>query len=99
MMRLFTAGPSPFGRKVALALYVTGLQDQVDIIATNTAEPDSENRRLNPLGKIPTFVTDEGPLFDSRVILEAIDRFAGRDRLLPTAGPKRTTVQTRIGTD
>ena len=51
MMRLFTAGPSPFGRKVVLALYVTGLRDQVDIIATNTAEPDSENRRLNPLGK------------------------------------------------
>ena len=96
MMRLFTAGPSPFGRKVVLALYVTGLRDQVDIIATNTAEPDSENRRLNPLGKIPTFVTDEGPLFDSRVILEAIDRFAGGDRLLPTAGPMRTTVQTRI---
>ena len=96
MMRLFTAGPSPFGRKVVLALYVTGLREQVDIIATNTAEPDSENRRLNPLGKIPTFVTDEGPLFDSRVILEAIDRFAGGDRLLPTAGPKRTTVQTRI---
>ena len=66
MMRLFTAGPSPFGRKVVLALHVTGLQDQVDIIATNTAEPDSENRRLNPLGKIPTLVTDEGPLFDSR---------------------------------
>ena len=96
MMRLFTAGPSPFGRKVVLALHVTGLQDQVDIIATNTAEPDSENRRLNPLGKIPTLVTDEGPLFDSRVILEAIDRFAGGDRLLPAVGPKRTTVQTRI---
>ena len=52
-----------------LALYV-GLQGQVELIATNTAEPDSENRRLNPLGKIPTLVTDEGPLFDSRVILK-----------------------------
>ena len=96
MMRLFTAGPSPFGRKVMLALYVAGLQGQVELIATNTAEPDSENRRLNPLGKIPTLVTDEGPLFDSRVILEAIDRFAGGNRLFPADGPKRTAVQTKV---
>ena len=96
MMSLYTAGPSPFGRKVALALHVTGLQDKVELIATNTADPDSENRRLNPLGKIPTLVTNEGPIFDSRVILEAIDRFAGGDRLLPATGPKRTTVQSRI---
>ncbi len=95
-MRLFTAGPSPFGRKVTLALHVTGLLDQVEVIATNTSEPDSDNRRLNPLGKIPTLVTDEGPLFDSRVILEAIDRFAGGSRLLPIAGPERTAVQTKV---
>ena len=66
MMKLFTAGPSPFGRKVKLALHVLGLQDQVEIIATDTSQPDSENRALNPLGKIPTLLTDEGPLFDSR---------------------------------
>ena len=48
------------------------------------------------MGKIPTLVTDEGPLFVSRVILEAIDRFAGGNRLLPATGSKRTTVQTRI---
>lgn len=96
MMSLFTADPSPFGRKVALALHVTGLQDQVELIATDTADPNSENRRLNPLGKIPTLVTDEGPLFDSRVILEALDRLAGGNRLLPAAGPKRTTAQARI---
>ena len=94
--RLFNADPSPFGRKVALALYVVGKQDQVDMINTNTAEPDSENRKFNPLGKIPTLITDEGPLFDSRVILEAIDRFAGGNRLLPALGPERTAVQTKI---
>ena len=66
MMKLFTAGPSPFGRKVKLALHVLGLHDQVEIIATDTSQPDSENRALNPLGKIPTLLTDEGPLFDSR---------------------------------
>ncbi len=95
-MKLFTAGPSPFGRKVTLALHVAGLQNQVELINTNTAEPDSENRHLNPLGKIPTLMTDEGPLFDSRVILEAIDRFAGGNRLFPVAGPERTALQTKV---
>jgi len=96
MMKLFTAGPSPFGRKVALALHVLGLDEQVDIVATNTADPDSENRALNPLGKIPTLLTDEGPLFDSRVILEALDRFSGGNQLLPADGPERAAVQTRV---
>ena len=95
-MRLFTAGPSPFGRKVVIALHVTGLQNEVEIIPTDTAEPNSYNRFFNPLGKIPTLVTDEGPLFDSRVILEAIDRFAGGSRLFPVDGPERTVVQTKV---
>ena len=96
MMKLFTAGPSPFGRKVKLALHVLGLSEQVETIATDTSQPDSENRAVNPLGKIPTLVTDEGPLFDSRVILEALDRFAGGNRLLPADGPDRTAVQTKV---
>ena len=96
MMKLFTAGPSPFGRKVKLALHVVGLSEQVELIATDTSDPGSENRDVNPLGKIPTLVTDEGPLFDSRVILEALDRFAGGDKLLPPIGPDRTAVQTKV---
>ena len=96
MMKLFTAGPSPFGRKVKLALHVLGLSDQVNVLATDTADPDSENRSLNPLGKIPTLLTEEGPIFDSRVILEALDRFAGGNRLFPENGPDRTAVQTNV---
>lgn len=95
-MKLYTAGPSPFGRKVKLALHVLGLSDQVEIIATDTSDPDSENLALNPLGKIPTLLTNEGPLFDSRVILEALDRFAGGNKLLPPDGPGRTAVQTNV---
>ena len=96
MMKLFTAGPSPFGRKVKLALHVLGLFDQVELITTDTSDPNSENRALNPLGKIPTLLTEEGPLFDSRVILEALDRFAGGAHLLPVEGPERTAVHTRV---
>ena len=31
MMKLFTAGPSPFGRKIKMALDVVGLTDNVEL--------------------------------------------------------------------
>jgi glutathione S-transferase len=40
----------------------------------------------NPLGKVPTLITDEGDaLYDSRVICEYLDARAGA-RLFPAAG-------------
>ncbi|MGB1983576.1 MAG: glutathione S-transferase N-terminal domain-containing protein, partial [Candidatus Puniceispirillaceae bacterium] len=62
MMKLFTAGPSPFGRKIKMALDVVGLTDNVELVAVDTAAPDSENRRLNPLGKIPTLIVDDNAI-------------------------------------
>ena len=36
MMKLFTAGPSPFGRKIKMALDVVGLTDNVELVAVDT---------------------------------------------------------------
>ena len=63
MMKLLTAGPSPFGRKIQIALDVIGLTDKVELVAVDTSAPDSENRKLNPLGKIPTLVADNNAIF------------------------------------
>lgn len=42
-------------------------------------------RQLNPLGKLPTLVLEDGStLFDSRVILEWLDAQAGGGRIIPT---------------
>ncbi len=53
-------------------------------------DPADVLRRDNPLGKIPTLVTDDGSaVFDSRVILEYLDHVAGGDRLIPAKWPAR----------
>ena len=88
-MKLFTAGPSPFGRKVRIALHVLSLMTDVEVMATDTSQPDSENRKQNPLGKIPTLLADGKAIYDSRVILEYLDSKAGGGKLFPSHGPER----------
>jgi glutathione S-transferase len=94
-MKLFSAGPSPFGRKVKLALHALNLFNEVEIIATDTSKPDTENRKQNPLGKIPTLVIDDTAIFDSRVILDHLDGMAGGNKLFPASGSARTEVLVR----
>jgi glutathione S-transferase len=79
-MQLYSSPASPFVRKVKVVLHETGQIDDVEMVAAagtpvgGTTLPLS----LNPLGKIPTLVRDEGPaLFDSRVICRFLDDRAG----------------------
>ena len=67
-MKLWYAAASPFVRKVVMLAYETGLIDQIELVnVSNTAlTPDAELAKLNPLGKIPTLLLDDGhTLFDS----------------------------------
>ena len=88
-MKLYTAGPSPFGRKIKLALAVLNITD-VEAITIDTADPDSDNRKQNPLGKIPTLLTDHGPLYDSRVIIEYLNDIANNPVLIPQENPQKS---------
>jgi len=73
MMILRSAPPSPFGRKVQIALSLLGFDD-VAIEATDTMDAGGPLRQQNPLGKIPVLITDDGtPYYDSRVILEYLE--------------------------
>ncbi len=85
-MRLRYTPTSPFARKARLAAAVLDLPLELEL--ADTLNPDDTLRRQNPLGKIPTLVTDEGEcLYDSRVILAYLDLVAGGGKLLP-AEPK-----------
>ena len=95
MMKLNTAGPSPFGRKIKIALHVLSLKDTVELVMVDTADPSSENRRQNPLGKIPTLVTDEGAIYDSRVILDYLNELSEGHKLWPASGAGRHQTLTR----
>jgi len=84
MTILRSAPPSPFGRKVRIALLHLGLADRVDIVAADTASETDTIRRQNPLGKIPTLITENGKaLYDSPVILEYLDHLAGGNKIIP----------------
>ncbi|MEB8389121.1 glutathione S-transferase [Rhodobacteraceae bacterium KMM 6894] len=75
-MKLISAKPSPFGRKVNVLLHETGQLDKVEVVASapSPVVPDSSITSVNPLGKIPALIRDSGPaLYDSRVICRYLD--------------------------
>jgi glutathione S-transferase len=89
MMILRSAAPSPFGRKVAIALSVLGVDD-VKIEPADTMDPRDTVRGQNPLGKIPVLIAENGgALYDSRVILEYLDHRAGGGKIIPREAPQR----------
>jgi len=80
-MKLHWSPRSPFVRKVMIVLHETGQVDQVETVRSVVAAHLPPNRAVladNPLGKIPTLLTEEGlALFDSRVVCEYLDMRAG----------------------
>jgi glutathione S-transferase len=84
MLTLRTSAPSPFGRKVRIALDMLGLAYRVTVMPADTQDPNDSLRTQNPLGKIPTLVLESGEaLYDSRVIMQFIDALAGGGRIIP----------------
>jgi glutathione S-transferase len=85
MMILRSSPPSPFGRKVKLALGILGLEKDVTIEKADPTDAADSIRRQNPLGKIPALIIEDGTvLYDSPVILEYLDHRAGGGTIIPT---------------
>lgn len=81
-MRLRYSLTSPFARKARLAAAVLGLPLELEL--ADTLNPDDTLRRQNPLGKIPTLLTEDGDcLYDSRVIVAYLDMVASGGKLIP----------------
>jgi len=84
MMLLRSALPSPFGRKVQIALSLLGFDKVVEFEPADTGNPSDSLRTQNPLGKIPVLVAEDGTAYyDSRVILEYLDDRAGGGKIIP----------------
>jgi len=84
MMILRSSPPSPFGRKVKLALGVLGLENEVTIEKADPTDASDSLRRQNPLGKIPALIIEDGTvIYDSPVILEYLDTRAGGGKIIP----------------
>ena len=95
-MILHSSPPSPFGRKVKIAASLLGLSEAITIVMTDTTDPADIIRTLNPLGKIPALILDDGQvLYDSRVIVDYLDHLAGGHLLMPAAADSRYRVITQ----
>lgn len=77
-MKLYYSPPSPFSRKVRIAASLLGLDNRIELVVTDTVNPQDAIRQKNPLGKIPTLERDDGIcVYDSAVIVAFLDDLAG----------------------
>jgi glutathione S-transferase len=93
-VKIFFASASPFVRKCLVSAAELGLRDKIELVNA-AAHPVNRDRNVvahNPLGKIPTLVTDDGGiLYDSRVICEYLNAL-GDGHLIPREGEGRWRV-------
>ena len=81
---------SPFVRKVLAVAVATGLDSRIENVRTETTDPSWWGE--NPLGKVPTLITDDGQaVVDSPVICEYLDSLHDGPKAFPPEGDARWT--------
>jgi glutathione S-transferase len=90
-MKLLFSPFSPYVRKCLVTANELGLDGRISLLAS-AANPVTRDQTIiphNPLGKVPTFFTDDGEaLYDSRVICEYLNDLA-KGSIFPAAGTAR----------
>ncbi|MCO5066196.1 MAG: glutathione S-transferase family protein [Rhizobiaceae bacterium] len=87
MPRLLYATASPYSAKVRMSAVLGGIPLEEEIVNTGENPPVLVN--ANPLGKIPTLITDDGiGVYDSRVITQYLNRLSG-NKIFPRNPAKR----------
>jgi glutathione S-transferase len=90
-MKLYGSLTSPYVRKVRVFLKEKGID--YEFIVEGPADAAGNVARLNPLGKVPVLVRDDGEvLFDSPTIIEYLDSLRGAP-LIPPTGEARWQTQ------
>src|SRR5689334_23546239 len=91
-MKLFGSPASPYTRKVRVVLAEKRIECEMELVDVQPVE--NPVNALNPLGKIPTLLLDDGSaLYDSRVIVEYLDNVSPITRLIPDNNRDRTAVR------
>ena len=88
MLRLISATPSPYARKVRIVLHEKSLT--FELITEVPWNRDASAPRFNPLGKIPVLLLDDGSsLYESSFIVEYLELSHPNPKLVPDAMPLR----------
>lgn len=91
-MKLSLSPTSPFVRKVLVAAHEAGLADRIESVDMSSAEATTGLDAVNPLGKVPAMILDDGStLMDSPLLCEYLDSLHDGRKLFPAAGPARWT--------
>lgn len=91
-MKLIGSHTSPFVRKTRIVL--TEKRIEYEFIVDNPFGAATHVAEVNPLGKVPVLVTDDGAsIYDSSVIVEYLDTVSPVGRLLPEPGRLRINVK------
>ena len=81
-MKLLSATPSPYARKVRIALIEKNIP--FELMTEMPWNPGTVAPKFNPLGKIPVLVLDDGRVVhDSKVIVEYLETLGRPPQLLP----------------
>jgi glutathione S-transferase len=78
MMKLYITPGSPYARMARIVVLEKGLEKRVEIVAAQTRVADSPYYRINPSGRVPYLVRDDGVgLEESAVICAYLDHLDG----------------------
>jgi glutathione S-transferase len=91
-MKLFASLTSPYARKIRILLAEKNLP--FELVVDSPWEANTRIPTLNPLGKVPVLITDEGEaFFDSPVIAGYLETLGAPPPLLPANALERVRVR------
>ena len=86
-MKLYITETSPYARIARVVILEKGLESRVEIITAQTRVSDIPYYRINPSGRVPYLVRDDGVgLQESGLICDYLDHLDGEPAFEPPAG-------------
>ncbi len=87
-MQLYITTTSPYARMARIVILEKGLAERVEIIVAETRRAESPYYRINPSGRVPYLVADDGVgLEDSALISAYLDHLDDKPVFDPPPGP------------
>lgn len=81
-MKLYITPGSPYARMARIVVLEKGLEQRVEIIVARTRAADSPYYRINPSGRVPYLIRDDGVgMEESALIWDFLDQLDGKPAL------------------
>ena len=97
-MELYSIDWSPWVRKVRIAAIERGIDSSIKLITANIGFEDKTLKKfkdnnitkVNPSGRVPTLITDDGQsIYDSTVIVHYLDSIGNETPIIPEENKKK----------